>query len=292
MALVSIAVVVTGTDACQDSYQMGAQVKVTRTPGAGTPSTGDDTATPTATPTDTPTASPTVTPRTQSIDGIVPNESSPSSEFLQELSALSTKDDDTAAEPAAKVAAGVSEKGGNWLGGAFAKGAGSDSWRDADGDGFSDSKEEGANSDLNDASSVPQTESSNQLDSRVREVDPDMDGLSNDQEAQKGTNPQVSDSDGDGKSDGGEVLSGGDPLKSTISYADADGDSLSDPYEQGRGLDPKNLDSDSDGLRDDLELVVGSNPLKVDSDGDGISDGREFDLGSDPILGEPDRIQQ
>ena len=289
MALISIAVVVTGTDACQDSYNVGSQARVrgTGTPGDGTPSVED----PTATPTSTPTASPTGTPRTQSIDEIVPNESSPSSGFLQELSALSTKDDESTTEPPAKSAAGASEKSGNWLGGAFAKGSGSDSWRDADGDGFSDSKEESSDSDLNDATSVPQVEVSNQLDLRVRETDPDMDGLSNEQEAQKGTNPQLSDSDGDGKTDGGEVLSGGDPLKRSTPYLDSDGDSLSDVYEQGRGFDPKNIDSDSDGLRDDLEVVVGSNALQVDSDGDGISDGKEFDLGSDPILGEPDRIQ-
>ncbi len=138
---------------------------------------------------------------------------------------------------------------------------------------------------------MPQVETSSQLDARVREVDADMDGLSNDDEARRGTNPQVSDSDGDGKPDGAEVLSGSDPLNISNIALDSDGDGLGDRYEQNRGLNAKGMDSDNDGLRDDLEVVIGSNPLRVDSDGDGLSDGKEFDLGSDPILGEPDRIQ-
>jgi hypothetical protein len=96
--------------------------------------------------------------------------------------------------------------------------------------------------------------------------------------------------DDDLRSDGAEVLSGGDPLNVQVTYADADRDGLSDTYEQERGLNSTSIDSDGDGLRDDIELVVGSNPLKVDSDGDGVSDGKEYDLGSDPLLGEPDRL--
>jgi hypothetical protein len=116
-----------------------------------------------------------------------------------------------------------------------------------------------------------------------------MDGLLNEDEAKRGTNPNLSDSDGDGRSDGAEVLSASDPLDPATIYVDADGDGLSDTFEQGRGFNPQSNDSDNDGLRDDLEIVVGSNPMRVDSDGDGISDGREYDLNSDPLLGQPDR---
>jgi hypothetical protein len=116
-----------------------------------------------------------------------------------------------------------------------------------------------------------------------------MDGLLNDDETKRGTNPNLSDSDGDGRPDGAEVLSSSDPLDATAIYVDVDSDGLSDSFEQGRGMNPNTNDTDSDGLRDDLELVVGSNPSKVDSDGDGISDGREYDLNSDPLLGQPDR---
>lgn len=305
MALMSVAVVVTGTDACQEDYSLGGQVSVTTTPGTATPGgepteAGTVTVTGTVTPaatgtvtvagTTTAAATATSTPLTQSLSGIVPNENAPSAGFFDELSALSAKDDDSE-DSRARAASGTVEKSGNWLGGAFAKGSGSEQWQDADGDGFSDSFEESANSDLNDANSVPQVETSSQLDARVREVDADMDGLSNDDEARRGTNPQVSDSDGDGKPDGAEVLSGSDPLNISNIALDSDGDGLGDRYEQNRGLNAKGMDSDNDGLRDDLEVVIGSNPLRVDSDGDGLSDGKEFDLGSDPILGEPDRIQ-
>jgi hypothetical protein len=116
-----------------------------------------------------------------------------------------------------------------------------------------------------------------------------MDGLTSEDEVKRGTNPQSSDSDGDGKPDGAEVLSMSDPLVASNDYVDTDNDGLSDAYEQTKGTNPKGLDSDSDGLRDDLEIVAGSNPTRIDSDGDGISDGKEFDLGSDPLLGEPDK---
>ena len=53
--------------------------------------------------------------------------------------------------------------------------------------------------------------------------DPDSDGLTNDEEAELGTNPEVADSDGDGVSDGNEVRTGTDPLS-----ADSDGDGQPD----------------------------------------------------------------
>ena len=209
--------------------------------------------------------------------------------LLQELSVLGDKEDDTA--PDASVASGSTQKAaGNWLGKGFdGSQGGNGEWEDSDGDGFSNSREEASGSDANDASSVPNDAERGQLESRIRQLDQDMDGLLNDDEAKRGTNPNLSDSDGDGRSDGAEILSSSDPLDATASYADADGDGLSDSVEQGRGTNPNSNDSDNDGLRDDLELVVGSNPLKVDSDGDGISDGREYDLNSDPLLGQPDR---
>ncbi|MDD5464642.1 MAG: hypothetical protein PHP62_05835, partial [Candidatus Moranbacteria bacterium] len=45
-------------------------------------------------------------------------------------------------------------------------------------------------------------------------LDSDQDGLSDDEEKTYGTNPQVADTDGDGYSDGAEIQSGYDPLKS------------------------------------------------------------------------------
>jgi hypothetical protein len=209
--------------------------------------------------------------------------------LFEDLSSLSSDEDDTSPTNGA-LAAGSGDSNSNWLGKAYSKeGSAADGWQDSDGDGFSDSKEESASSDPRDATSVPSGGATGQLDLRLRSVDPDMDGLTSEDEVKRGTNPQSSDSDGDGKPDGAEVLSMSDPLVASNDYVDTDNDGLSDAYEQTKGTNPKGLDSDSDGLRDDLEIVVGSNPTRIDSDGDGISDGKEFDLGSDPLLGEPDK---
>ena len=291
IALISIAVVVTGTKGCQEDYAVGAQTSIaTQTPtGTATVLT-----TTTITPNGTVTAAVgTVTASATPNDDVAAEEMGSigfeDTGLLQELSVLGDRDDDSASETS--VGSGGAQKGaGNWLGKGFdGSQGGHGEWEDGDGDGFSDSREEASGSDGNDASSVPNDAERGQLESRIRQLDQDMDGLLNDDEAKRGTNPNLSDSDGDGRPDGAEVLSSSDPLDVSATYVDSDGDGLSDPLEQGRGMNPTSNDSDNDGLRDDLELVVGSNPSKVDSDGDGISDGREYDLNSDPLLGQPDR---
>ena len=88
--------------------------------------------------------------------------------------------------------------------------------------------------------------------------DSDGDGLSNDQEAARGTDPNRPDSDADGLSDGDEVLI----------YA----------------TDPTNRDSDGDVLTDFDEINThNTNPTQSDSDGDGAADGLEVAQGSDPL---------
>jgi hypothetical protein len=293
IALISIAVAVTGTKGCQEDYEVGAQASL-----------GTQTATPTSTSTASATSNGSETPEVATptpgngttVPATATEDDTGAADvndngLLQELSVLGEKgDDDIATGPAA--AGGARADGGNWLGKGF-DGSNGDSgeWEDLDGDGFSNSREESSNSDKNDASSVPADVERGQLEARIRQLDQDMDGLLNEDETKRGTNPNLSDSDGDGRSDGAEVLSGSDPLDVTAIYVDVDSDGLGDTFEQGRGFNPNSNDSDSDGLRDDLELVVGSNPLKVDSDGDGISDGKEYDLNSDPLLGQPDRAQ-
>jgi RHS repeat-associated protein len=87
--------------------------------------------------------------------------------------------------------------------------------------------------------------------------DADGDGLSDAQERQLGTDPNVADSDDDGLIDGDEVnLHHTDPLN-----PDTDGDNLADGVEVHRFF---------------------SNPLQPDTDGDGFNDGVETAAGSDP----------
>ncbi|MGV0374976.1 hypothetical protein ACUY2P_05235, partial [Corynebacterium hadale] len=123
-------------------------------------------------------------------------------------------------------------------------------------------------------------------------ADSDDDGLSDGEEKQRGTDPNKADSDGDGVNDGDEVTDGTDPLK-----ADSDGDGLSDGEEKDKGTDPLKTDTDGDGLSDKDELDGSKNagygneptdPTKADSDGDGLTDRTEIEIGTDPNVADTD----
>jgi hypothetical protein len=124
--------------------------------------------------------------------------------------------------------------------------------------------------------------------------DTDGDGLTDDQEATLGTNPNDSDSDDDGANDGAEVgPNSGSPIDSdgdgTIdalesSVTDSDGDGVSNQDDPANGnvcvpnanaLACGTGDTDGDGLTNSQETPLGSNPGNVDSDGDGTNDGVE-----------------
>lgn len=77
------------------------------------------------------------------------------------------------------------------------------------------------------------------------EDDLDGDGLTNEEEALYGTNPEMADTDGDGLSDYEEIAWGGDDTT----------------YVPGVDLDPLNADTDGDGYPDGLEIRFGTNPL-------------------------------
>ena len=104
-------------------------------------------------------------------------------------------------------------------------------------------------------------------------ADPDKDGLTNDQEKEFGTDKNNPDTDGDGLTDGEEVLK----YKTSPTKADTDGDGLNDGQEVNQyKTDPLKADSDGDGLSDgDEVLKYKTDPLKADSDGDGLTDGQE-----------------
>ncbi len=98
-------------------------------------------------------------------------------------------------------------------------------------------------------------------------VDTDNDGLTDQEEAAIGSDPNDPDTDGDGVLDGDEAL------------GDTDGDGTPDYAD---------TDSDDDGVADGDEVTLGTSPVNADSDGDGLSDGEEVDLGTDPTIADPD----
>ena len=103
-------------------------------------------------------------------------------------------------------------------------------------------------------------------------TDSDSDGLSDEREAELGTDPELADSDGDGLEDGSELNEyGTDPTS-----ADSDSDGLNDGEEVTEyGTFPLSPDSDGDGLSDLEEEEYGTNATNPDTDGDGLPDGAE-----------------
>lgn len=109
-------------------------------------------------------------------------------------------------------------------------------------------------------------------------TDSDGDGLSDSEEASRGTDPQRGDTDGDGVLDGVEVRAGYDPLLTDTDHdglndgvEDANRDGVLDPGES----DPLLVDTDGGGVNDlDEALTVGMNsqdPRDDDSDQDGVA---------------------
>ncbi len=110
--------------------------------------------------------------------------------------------------------------------------------------------------------------------------DKDLDGLTKNQEEELKTDPNNSDTDGDGLLDGEEFLTfNTDPLN-----PDTDKDGLTDSEETKKyKTDPNSKDSDSDGLSDYDELMkYKTNPMSDDTDIDGLKDGEEIKLNTNP----------
>ncbi len=122
------------------------------------------------------------------------------------------------------------------------------------------------------------TDADTDTDTGEGDPDRDDDGLTNDEEAALGTDPDNPDSDFEGLSDGDEVNTHGtDPLD-----ADSDDDGLDDAVEIGMGTDPNDADSDDDGLSDGDEVAANTDPNDPDSDDGGMNDGDEVSNGRDP----------
>ena len=101
----------------------------------------------------------------------------------------------------------------------------------------------------------------------------DKDGLNISLEAKANTDPTLNDTDGDGLSDGDEVLN----HTTDPTLNDTDGDGLSDGDEVLTILtNPTLNDTDGDGLSDgDEQLNLPTNPTLNDTDGDKLLDGWE-----------------
>jgi hypothetical protein len=116
--------------------------------------------------------------------------------------------------------------------------------------------------------------------------DLDLDGLSELEELEQGTDPSLFDTDGDGLGDGDELgVYLTDPRE-----PDTDQGSAPDGLEVQQGTDPLDssddlaaLDSDGDGLTDAAEAQWGTDPHEPDTDGGGVGDGAEVERGSDPL---------
>jgi len=89
------------------------------------------------------------------------------------------------------------------------------------------------------------------------------------------------DDDGDGLTDDDELGRGTDPLDS-----DTDHDTMPDGYEVSYELDPTvddtGADADGDGVVNGDEYVWGTSPRASDTDGDGYTDKEEIDRGTSP----------
>jgi len=120
------------------------------------------------------------------------------------------------------------------------------------------------------------------------DLDDDGDGLTDVDEAQRGTNPLAVDTDDDGLRDGAELTAGTNPLN-----PDTDGDGIpdgsdpnplaSDDDQDGDGIaDKDDPDIDGDNLLNTDEVTRGTDPRKRDTDADGWPDGFEVEASSDP----------
>ena len=122
-------------------------------------------------------------------------------------------------------------------------------------------------------------------------LDSDNDGIADFVEKALGTDPEKSDTDGDGLTDYEELyIAGTNPLKydtdeNGVNDADddMDGDGLSNKEEISLGTSVSSADTDEDGLSDYDEInKYSTDPLKADTDGDTLNDGEEVAIGLDP----------
>lgn len=170
---------------------------------------------------------------------------------------------------------------------------------DSDQDGLSDSYElRTAGTDPVDADSDSTRTPSNESDNNVTDgaEDYDTDSIATALERKIGTNGFETDTDGDTLTDAFEhehdalspLLSDTDGDGVTDGLEDTDGDGLTAADEQSHKTNPTVADTDFDQLNDSDELTNGTSPLAPDTDEDGLLDKEELDLGTDPLSKDTD----
>jgi thrombospondin type 3 repeat protein/H-type lectin domain-containing protein len=132
---------------------------------------------------------------------------------------------------------------------------------DSDDDGIPDGKDTDINLSDTDADGTPNAWENiySCIDAAVGDSlgDEDSDGLSNLEEFLNGSDPCVSDTDGDGLDDGDEV----NTSNTNPANPDTDGDGLTDGDEvNAHSTDPLDADSDDDGYSDGAEIAAGTLP--------------------------------
>lgn len=134
------------------------------------------------------------------------------------------------------------------------------------------------------------------------EPDSDIDGISDQDEVDQGTDRFAFDSDGDRFGDlfesrltteGFDPRTNERPAITCGSDRDGDGDGLNDCEEEFIKTDPIQPDTDGDGILDWLEVLYGTDPLTNDAlndlDFDGVVNGEEIKAGTDPLV--PDGVR-
>jgi hypothetical protein len=117
------------------------------------------------------------------------------------------------------------------------------------------------------------------------DIDSDGDGVSNGEEMILGLDRFDPDTDNDGMRDGWEIVHGLNPLVDD-SMQDPDEDGLKNLAEYKLGTNPVSNDTDGDGMPDGWESAYSLNPLVDDSredlDHDGLTNFVEYSLGTNP----------
>ena len=114
-----------------------------------------------------------------------------------------------------------------------------------------------------------------------------------------GIDPEDPDTDHDGLIDGEEYFGWETEITtnagrekiwvySNPNNTDTDGDGLDDLTEKQLGTSPISKDTDMDGLQDQMEIALNTTPTDWDTDNDGLPDGNETTLGTDPLSTDTD----